>query len=285
MTDLYETNTGINMINTGHYSTMQVGGDLTPCQNNPEGNKCEGFMNMHRKMGYNFQIESALFAETLSQSDNLSIELNLLNIGVAAMYYDWNLQFALLNQDNEVITTFNSSYDITTIQPSEETYTISISNALNEIPQDTYQLGLRLIQPNADETKDIPWELDARNTYVLFSNELLTIDGYWNANNALEGGWSILGTVSVDNTTLNVNSELESNISIYPNPSKKLLHIMNNDTLVLKTLQVYDMAGRLIKTYPLKINNTIDISNLSKGVYNIVIDSEKGDIKKRLIKY
>ena len=285
MTDLYETSAGSDMIDTGHYSTMQVGGDIAPCENNPNSNKCEGFLDLHRKMGYNFQIASALFPETLTQLDNLDIELNLLNIGVAPMYYDWDMQFALLNDTNEAVEIFNTSYDITTLLPSEEVYSISISNGLDAISEGTYQLGLRLIQPNADENKALPWELDARNTYVLFSNELPVINGTWNNDNALIGGWSILGQLSIDNATLGINTLLENSISMYPNPSNKELNIVTNETLTLQNVQVYDMTGRLITTYPLNTTTTINISNLANGIYNIIINSEQGAITKRFIKY
>jgi hypothetical protein len=61
-----------------------------------------------------------------------------------------------------------------------------------------YKLAIRIIQPDADQAKDSVWKLDARNTYILFSNELPVIAGAWGSDNALIGGWSLLGEVTVD---------------------------------------------------------------------------------------
>jgi len=40
--------------------------------------------------------------------------------------------------------------------------------------------------------------LDSRNTYILFSNEVEVISGYWDSQNALKGGWSILGEFDIE---------------------------------------------------------------------------------------
>ena len=62
-------------------------------------------------------------------------------------------------------------------------------------------------------------------------------------------------------------------LSIYPNPTKGLLHINN---LVLEKIEVNNMEGKTIKivtfNYP-SANNTIDLSDLTKGVYILIIKS------------
>jgi len=203
MIDLFETATGSNMINTGHYSTMKLGSSLRPaCDDNPNSYRCQGFMSLHRKMGYNFQIESASFPEQVSQFDTLNVALDIRNIGVAPIYYDWDVQFALLDQNDNVIRTFEVSYDLTTIMADESITTISLSAPLNGVPINEYKLAVRFIQPDADSQKTIPWGLEARNAYILFSNELPTISGEWDVNNALLGGWSMLGPVSVQESNV-----------------------------------------------------------------------------------
>jgi len=230
---LYGTSTGIDMINKGHYSTMKAGDDDRPCLNNPNGANCVGFMDMHRKMGYNFQIQTALFAEALPQSENLTIDLAISNIGVAPIYYDWDVQFALLDQNNQLIETFETAFDLTTIVPDNTSYTIATSIPINTIPENDYKLAIRLIQPDADSNKTNPWQIDPRNTYIRFANEITTIEGTWNTNNALQGGWSVLGDISIDNSTLNIKNDLEiiNSINIYPNPSRSKKYIKNNTDL------------------------------------------------------
>ncbi len=209
MTDLYETATGLTMINTGHYSTMKLGNDLRPsCENDPNSSRCQGFMELHRKMGYNFQIESAIFPESVSQSDQLVVELNMQNIGVAPIYYNWDVQFALIDTNNDAVETFEVPFDLTTIPADGSVHAISMSTALNGISADDYELAVRFIQPGADEQKTNPWQLDAENTYIGLSNNLPTIEGTWDNDNALIGGWSVLGPVSIEESSAAVSNIL-----------------------------------------------------------------------------
>lgn len=245
---MYGTSVGMDMINKGHYSTMKAGNDDRPCLNNPNGPNCAGFMGMHRKMGYNFQIEAALFAESLSQSNNLDIEITVSNIGVAPMYYNWDVQFALLDQNNQLVELFEAPFDVTSILANDTSYTIAIATAIYTIPEDDYQLAIRLIQPEADSDKTDSWQIDARNTYILFSNEIPTVEGAWNANNALIGGWSILGSMTVDNSTLSITDEfIRNKVKIYPNPANDRLHIEMDKRNIVNSIQIYDTTGRLIQ--------------------------------------
>ncbi|MFD2564759.1 DUF4832 domain-containing protein [Aquimarina rubra] len=288
MTALYETSTGMSMIETGHYSTMKVGSDERPCANDPNGSRCSGFMAMHRKMGYNFQIESALFSESLDNSDNLSIDITISNIGVAPIYYDWNIQFALIDQNNQPTRIFDTTYDLTSILDNTS-QTITLSSPLNVSIGD-YRLAVRFIQPGADTPKNEPWGLDARNTYILFSNEMAVIDGQWDANNALVGGWSILGDVTVQDATLGIDdyNPLNNLVSIYPNPSNKDITILNKSDIGLTKVRFVDMMGRVIQKNDIENlrNNTqtLDISHLSAGIYNLILDSDAGKVQKRLVK-
>ena len=56
----------------------------------------------------------------------------------------------------------------------------------------------------------------------------------------------------------------------------------------LSEVKFYDMIGRIIQVSGLKnlINNkNVDISNLPVGIYNLIIESDYGQIRERLIKY
>ena len=68
-----------------------------------------------------------------------------------------------------------------------------------------------------------------------------------------------------------------SGISIYPNPVHNLLHIENQNSIE-KTVQVeiMDMAGK--KVLGKKLENRqeqIDVSNIRKGIYAIIIRSNE----------
>tara|TARA_B100000524_G_scaffold130004_1_gene64236 strand:- start:1162 stop:2340 length:1179 start_codon:yes stop_codon:yes gene_type:complete len=78
--------------------------------------------------------------------------------------------------------------------------------------------------------------------------------------------------------------ESQIDISIYPNPvSNGFLNIINNSNEPLN-IQIFNLNGR--KVYSQKIIfNSIDISNLSKGVYFLFLNSrEKTKVKKIVIR-
>lgn len=61
----------------------------------------------------------------------------------------------------------------------------------------TYRLAIQIAQPGAYTAKVSAWKLEARNTHKPFTNPLTVIDASWNVSNALQGGWSVLGSVAI----------------------------------------------------------------------------------------
>lgn len=80
--------------------------------------------------------------------------------------------------------------------------------------------------------------------------------------------------------------DLNSVLSIYPNPSNGLMTIKNNG-VNLKAVNVTDINGRLIKTIDLNNSSTnaiLDLStDLASGLYFITVVSEKGNLVKKII--
>ena len=188
---LFNGQLGENIIETGHYSTMKAGSYRVS-----EGQQgYEGYMRLHKMMGYNYQIDLARFTESVSSSESLSVELIGTNIGVAPMYFDWDVQFALLDNSNQPVASQETGDRLTIILPGSM-FNFSTDLALDALSSGEYRLAVRIVQPGADDSKQQRWKLDARNTYILFSNDIPVVDGVWN-NNRLVGGWSVLGNVSV----------------------------------------------------------------------------------------
>ncbi|MBQ5855896.1 MAG: T9SS type A sorting domain-containing protein [Bacteroidales bacterium] len=78
--------------------------------------------------------------------------------------------------------------------------------------------------------------------------------------------------------------EIDSNVEIYPNPVDDRLYI---ETLTQTlTIEIYDVFGRLqdYKTTRLQGNVAIDVTDLKSGIYFVKINTEKGNIVKRIIK-
>jgi hypothetical protein len=73
-----------------------------------------------------------------------------------------------------------------------------LKKSLADLLEGKYVIGFRIVHPGSQNEKSEVWKLDSRNTYILFSNELEVIDGFWDSKNSLEGGWSILGEFNIE---------------------------------------------------------------------------------------
>lgn len=72
---------------------------------------------------------------------------------------------------------------------------------------------------------------------------------------------------------------------VYPNPAKNLLTI-SADAIITGTARVIDLNGRIVWRSKLSATNEekIDISDLSEGVYQLVIDTPQGTVIKKIVK-
>lgn len=77
-------------------------------------------------------------------------------------------------------------------------------------------------------------------------------------------------------------------LSVYPNPVNDKLSIVFSNTLYLSAntiLEIINVHGQIIKTMPLKaLKNTLDINDLTNGMYIIRIKSDHGIIVRKIIK-
>ena len=93
-------------------------------------------------------------------------------------------------------------------------------------------------------------------------------------------------TATYKNNT-GINEVLLNSISIYPNPVKEKLFIINNEQLIINNVEICDIAGRTVETQnfaSLQGGTTINVSNLPQGVYLVKIHTDKGIATKRVIK-
>jgi hypothetical protein len=189
---LFATSTGQTMIETGHYSTMAPGAYRVTAGDAYYAD----YMRLHRLMGYNFRIDQAVFADAVDATQSLAVRLDARNVGVARLYRPWSAQFALLDAQGRPVVQSDAPVDLTAVGPGG---TFSLAATLNRtgLAAGSYRLAVRLLQPGAGAAKPKPWGLDARNAYIVFANELPVLDGQWSADNALVGGWSVLGTVEL----------------------------------------------------------------------------------------
>jgi hypothetical protein len=81
----------------------------------------------------------------------------------------------------------------------------------------------------------------------------------------------------------NPDVQADASISVYPNPTKNSINI--NCSHNIKSIQLYDVQGRLLQTHLIGENKTtLDISNQSNGVYFIKVISDKGIGVQKIVK-
>ena len=81
----------------------------------------------------------------------------------------------------------------------------------------------------------------------------------------------------------NGDIEVDQTIAIYPNPTKGNINITSQSTL--KSIELFDVQGRLMETHILdEMNTMIDITNKAKGIYFLKITSDNGTKVEKIIK-
>jgi len=106
---------------------------------------------------------------------------------------------------------------------------------------------------------------------------------YFYSGNGSQNGLSFWS-----NTVLSLEDiTFSNNTFLYPNPVKNILNIKNSANQKIETVELFDILGKQVnlkKATTLK-NNTIDLSNLSSGIYYMRLASNKGAISfKKIIK-
>ena len=79
----------------------------------------------------------------------------------------------------------------------------------------------------------------------------------------------------------NVNS-----LKLYPNPAKNTLYIHAEMTNVKALILITDVGGKKVKmqTLVLNKNTPIDISNLAKGIYQLIIKTATNTLEQKFVK-
>ncbi len=82
-------------------------------------------------------------------------------------------------------------------------------------------------------------------------------------------------------TITNINSD---EIIIYPNPASDKIQFLSSVSLDNATIEIYSISGKIVNNISANNNNEINISNLSKGIYIIKINSETVNFVEKFIK-
>ena len=82
---------------------------------------------------------------------------------------------------------------------------------------------------------------------------------------------------------LTVNELKELDFVIYPNPTNDILNISNENDILINSIKVYDLLGRLVLEEKDNFNQ-LNISKLNSGVLFVKIKTTEGVVTKKIIK-
>jgi len=89
-----------------------------------------------------------------------------------------------------------------------------------------------------------------------------------------DGAFTYSNVVSVQRAVTNIN--------IHPNPVKNTLHITNLDGYSVEHINIFDQTGRQVISTKIA-DGTIDVSDLSTGVYIIEVHIEGGILHEKIV--
>lgn len=108
-----------------------------------------------------------------------------------------------------------------------------------------------------------------------FSNYMYDVD-------APAGTKLLIDDVSWTFTTVGVNEANENIAKVYPNPAVDELNV---EAVNGKNIAIYNVDGTLVKSVDLNgVTNTINVANLTAGMYVYVVTTENGVVKNTFVK-
>ena len=183
-----------------------------------------------------------------------------------------------------------------------ESFVIYNSNYMYEYTEHPYPVQNLNLTDN-DSTLLITWEAPEQGTpvaYNIYINDTLVVENHKELsystkdvndliivnvvavyeNDKTSAG--VIDNILIDRPTESI-SENTTSLNIYPNPTNDKLYI-ETQTQTL-TVEIYDVYGRRQKSIVNSQRSTvIDLSDLKSGIYFVKINTEKGNIVKRIIK-
>ncbi|MGC4040152.1 MAG: T9SS type A sorting domain-containing protein [Flavobacterium sp.] len=174
-----------------------------------------------------------------------------------------------------------NKYDISSLQllnTSHTCYTRVTGNVV-EFIFEHINLAAASGNPPVGGHGDVLFKIRSKNTLV--EGDFVSKSGkiYFDYNMPI--------ATNIEQTTFQTLSNgvdhLDSSISIYPNPANALITINCNS--VIKTIELYDIQGRLLETDLDNANTVvIDISTKQNGIYFLKIKTEKGSKVEKVVK-
>jgi hypothetical protein len=113
---------------------------------------------------------------------------------------------------------------------------------------------------------------------------------YFSFQNVSPANATGVHALAIDNFTVSevlaTDSFVNNKFSVSPNPTTGLINVTNNDGITVNEITVTDLNGRVVKTtkFDNVANISINIADLSAGMYLMSIKSDAGIATKKIVK-
>ncbi|WP_170837070.1 DUF4832 domain-containing protein [Aquimarina amphilecti] len=198
-----------------------------------------------KSIGYRFVLNSSSLT---SNNSDFDLTIDISNVGFARPFKERNVYLILKNTASNEITKVLIDTDIRTWESS-----VTITQNFDLGLTGTFQLYLWM--------PDIQTTLESNSDYsIQFANQ-----NTWEPGTGYN---NLSQTVSLNNVLSVDDYAFEDNFSFYPNPSSDIITIKLKES-DSEEIQLYNVNGQLIKKVVVSNDATVDISDLSNGLYFI----------------
>ena len=152
----------------------------------------------------------------------------------------------------------------------------NVSLSLTESTQGEYTLAMPLNNPFFDNPAISYADGLLKSTNKTVTNTIFSVQTGKN-------GYELSGTLNLSYNTGNDINHIENvSLKVYPNPVKAELQIESGN-LKISQIRIVDLFGKTIYQFS-ELENQINVSSLSQGIYFVKLTTEKGILTKKFIK-
>lgn len=174
-----------------------------------------------------------------------------------------------------------TKYDINSLQilnTSHNAYTRISGNKVEFIFEDI-NLAATSGNPPVGGHGNVLFKIKSKNNLVNGNTVQKRANIYFDYNAPINTNFAVTTFQTLNNSIF----EFDNSIKIYPNPTVSIINIKSNHSI--KSIELYDIQGRILETSLENSNETIlDISKRETGIYFLKINTEEGSKVEKIMK-
>jgi len=106
----------------------------------------------------------------------------------------------------------------------------------------------------------------------------------YHCHNLIHEDFGMMGQFTIVDSSLGIPEILAETVRVFPNPSFDYVNIEISETNSIQSISLFDVSGKKTITYFDNLKR-LDLSKLHSGLYFLKIQTPKGELVKKLIKY